>query len=367
MRYFVKSNKIDFLNNVDLIKNGNMIKYLKEENDIISFYSMKKIEIDGFENVNIITNLIKRIILPNIIFVFGILIMLSIIYTTPYYIREIKYKENSIKDEVVYNYVNNALSDSLINRKLNININDLSKEMSIIFSHYAFIELKKRGSVIYINIQKNDVIEKQFDKTNIKGDFISGYDAYIEHIVVEKGFVVINTNQTVRKEDVLISGNLLYSQNKIDNKYYIKPKGYIIGRVIEQQSFEINKKNIIDSYNGNYITYKRYEIFGKQINNLNKFKNKTLKEKTKFNIGNLFKVIEVTEYEKSKVEFIYTKESVVEYVKSLIYYELEKNRISDKEVINSIKLLRIIETNDSYLLDFIVDKSINIVVFKEYY
>lgn len=366
LKYYVKTSKKIFYKNIEYIKDNNILKHFKEDNDNIFFISNKKIDIDGFNNVNIIQIIFKKIILPNLIFIIGLILMIGIILSTPYYIRDVKYDKNSIKDEAVYNYVLNSLEKSLINRELKISLNDLSKELSIVFSHYAFIGLKKVGSVIYINIELQDSILNQIDTNNKIGDFISKYDAYIEDIVVEKGFVVVNSNTVVKKGDLLISGNLKYSQNVFDNKFYISPKGYIIGNIIEFKKIIVNKNNFINSYNGNYSNYNKYEFFGRTYNDKRRYQNSILKEKIKFNIKGILTIYEITEYEKGEIEFTYDDNNVIEYCNSLIYCELEKNRISEKEKINKISLLKIKQDKDTYELLFLINKNVNIVCFKEY-
>ena len=366
MKYYVKTSKESFIKNFDNIKKTNLIRKLKIENDHVEFYTNKMIDNEEFENVNLFKKILKKLILPNLIFIIGIFLMFGIIITTPYYIREIKYDKNSIKDEAVLEYVNNHLNDSLLNQRLSINLNDLSKKLSIVFSHYAFIGLKKIGSVIYVNIEMEDSVPKQIDLSNKVGDFVSKYDAYIEEIIVEKGQVVSSVNNVVKKGDLLVSGNLKYFQNIFDSRYYVTPKGIIIGNVIEFKMIKVNKKITNYCYTGKINKYKKYMLFDKTVNNYEKKENSMITEEVVFKIGEIFKVINITEYEKERYDFYYDDTNIQEYCHSMIYYEFEKNRVSDKEKINSISLLKINQNKDEYNLFFLINKSINIIVFKEY-
>lgn len=366
MKYYVKTSKESFFKNFDNIKKTNSIRKLKVIDNHVEFYTNKIIDIEEFENINLFTRIIKKLIIPNLIFIIGIFLMFGIIITTPYYIREIKYDKNSIKDEAVLEYVNNHLNESLLNQRLSVNLNDLSKKLSIVFSHYAFIGLKKIGSVIYINIEMEDNVPNQIDLNNRVGDFVSKYDAYIEEVIIEKGQIVSTINNVVKKGDLLVSGNLKYFQNIFDSRYYVSPKGIIIGNVIEFKKIQVNKKVTNYCYNGKTNKYKKYLLFGKILNNHDKKENSVVSEEIIFKIGEIFKVISVTEYEKERCEFYYDDTNIQEYCHSMIYYEFEKERVSDKEKINSVTLLKINQNKDEYNLLFLINKSINIVVFKEY-
>lgn len=347
---------IDHLDKTSIYK----IKYIE---DNVEFYSNNVIVNENIKSYKLINAILTKKILPNLIFIISFIMILFVFYTTPYYIREIKYDKDSVQDQIVFDFVEKRL----VNHKVEISLNDFSKEMNIKFSHYAFIGLTRRGSVIYLKIEMNDIIFKIPSFENLKGDFVSKYTAYIEKIIIERGTVVTNLNTTVNAGDLLVSGNLKYFNNPNDLSVYTSPKGVIIGRVIEQKSFKINKVNLFKSYVGNYNINNKYYLFNQCINKKNLIYNSNsyIKKDIIFNLLNFFSVVKEVEYLKEDVTFTYDINNIEEYTKSLIYYELEKNRTSDFEKINSIKKVVIIENENDFEVIYLIDKSVNIVTFTQ--
>lgn len=361
-KYYNTCSKDTFLKIINDIDQISIYK-IKDKGEIIEFYSDALIKHELVQSKRLATAFLKKVILPNLLFIIGFIAVLFIFYTSPNYIREIKYEKGSATDQIVVDYI----KKKMVNNKLECSINDLSKELTIKFPHYAFIGLLKKGSVVYVKIEIQDTINKIPSFDNCKGDFVSKYNAYIEHIVIERGSIVTTLNTTVKKGDLLVSGNLKYLTNPNDNSIYTSPKGIIIGRVIEQKSYKIKKHNKYQSYTGTYSEYKRYYLFNKCLNKqnyINEKDNYIRKEKV-FNIFNFFQIWKEIEYSKEEVMFVYDQNKVLEYTKSLIYYELEKERTSNLEKINSIKKIALIEHDDYFEVIYLIDKSVNIVSFKQ--
>ena len=152
-------------------------------------------------------------------------------FITPYYIKELKYKDGSIIDESVYNDVINCIKD-----KEKLNLRNISKELMIKYSHYSWIELKKQGRVLYLYIELNQVRNNQNKFNNLHGDLISGYDAYIKSIIVTSGKLKVDINQTVKKGDLLVSGNI--------NNQLMSSSGEVIGEVVYTKVINVKKRII---------------------------------------------------------------------------------------------------------------------------
>ena len=121
---------------------------------------------------------------------------------------------------------------------------------------------------------------------------------------------------------------------------------------------------MIISSTGDIYTYDKILLFGKQINNKKEIYN-SKHEKSLFKLGNFFQVIRVDNYNQKEISFEYNEHNIIDYVKSLVYYGLEKNRISDNEKINKIEVLKIIEEKNRFTISLLIDKDINIAVFQE--
>lgn len=322
--------------------------------DLVVFYTNQFIEIEGFIVFNQRKTFLKRAFLSNVVLLFIILSVLLMMFVTPYYIKEVKYKDGSIVDEAIYcevvNYVKN-------NKKLDLRT--ISKELMIRYSHYSWIELKKQGRVIYLYIELNQIINNQNSFKELNGDLISGYDAYIKSIIVRNGKPKIDINQTVKKGDLLISGNL--------NNHLLPPNGEVIGEIVYTKEIKVQKCLSIESYSGEMIKYKYLKIGNL---NLKKKKHNYLMFKTDrkivLNLVDLFYLINESVYEIKKYDINHTSESALNYVISYIHYEMEKNRTSVDEKILSIDLLKMTETDNEYVFKMLVKADKNIIVFRQY-
>ena len=64
-------------------------------------------------------------------------------------------------------------------------------------------------------------------------------------------------------------------------------------------------------------------------------------------------------------QFIYDDESIVQYILSLIHYNLEKNRVHDLEKVINYNILNLMEKNGIYTVTIITRELKNIVLFQE--
>ena len=281
-------------------------------------------------------------------------VVLFFLFVSPYYIREVKYQTNSIIDSAVLGEVTKLIQ----NEHDDINLNDWCKKLMIQFPHYSWIGLKKRGSIIYLNIELNDLLLNNNEIKNRYGDLISGYDAYIKSINIISGKSLVELNQVVKKGTTLISGDV--------NQTKISPRGEIIGEVVYFKDILIQKTKKISSYNGNMTAYKKFE-FGKFSfrKNKNQFSNFKYKSILLFSIGNFIKYTNNYYFEISDYTINYSKEDAISYAKSMVYYELEKLRTSKYECITNVDLINVTETDNEYIVKLLVRANKNIVVLKE--
>jgi len=177
--------------------------------------------------------------------------------------------------------------------------------------------------------------------------------------------VLVRELQAVSKGEVLITGNLLIHNEQTK---YIRPKGFVIGEVLEDYYFSIPKEEIIEEKTGRLIEKKKITILNKKI--LSKkdpidFKDYILIEKDIFKIGRLLKISNQSYYETSRITNYYTKEEAIEYAKSLVIKEFNLKKTTDYEKIIFIEVLKVIEGNNSYEIKLLVKKYENICVFRE--
>lgn len=352
-KYFITTTLESYNQYLDYLKTINTynIKIVDQE---VTFYSNVLIEIDGFKCSNSFKDVYLKVLIKYLLLLISIITILIILFVTPYYIREVKYQTSSIKDDIVF-----QKTQEMVKQHKKLNLNELSKELMLKYPHYSWIGLRKQGSVLYLNIELNQILGFNQLFNTLPGDFVSGYDAYVKHIIVTKGKVTTDINQVVKKGDILITGNL--------SKQIIAPCGIIIGEIVYVQEIEINKTQAVYSYTGNMLNYRFIEFNKTSIKKKkNTYQNFKISTNNIFDLFGIFKIKEESIYEMNNYTISYNQEDAIVYAKSIVYFNLEKDRISEKEGILSIDLLETKEIDDKYIIKLLVRADKNIVVLRQY-
>ena len=117
-------------------------------------------------------------------------------------------------------------------------------------------------------------------------------------------------------------------------------------------------------YSGKIINKKYVEFLGSLIGKTPKTFDiyKTDKQDV-FNLFNFLKIINLTYYELVEVINEYDEKSASEYAKTLIKKDLEQNRVSPLERVESINIVDITLEDGYYIVSMIVKRYQNIGVF----
>lgn len=324
--------------------------FVTSSDDFIICYGNKKqlnklIDYD-IEYTNQFKVFINNVLLKRFIIIITFLLITFMFSSSSYFIREIRFKNNNFYDQRVYTYVLNKLNKSLFFYTLDEDINEVSRCLRAAFPNYSYIGIKKKGSVLEIDIEKIDILEKDIKSKN-KNPIVSNYNAVIYSISCKSGIVSVNLNQSVKK------GDLLISPNNEDGFC----EGLILGTLSEYEKIIVKKEVIDFGITGRFI--KKYNIkIGK--NYLMNFKDFYLEQDIKldkmFNLFNYLELYKVYYYEKDFYKFIYDYETAYNYAVSVFYKNLELYRKSYLEKINEIKLLNYEETKDEFIFYFLVNK-----------
>lgn len=368
LRYYVEMPYDNFLD-AQKIKMHNVTR----KEDMVTFTTNKKGILalnDLNENIKVIDRkqkLIKSLFvihLPTTISIFLIFVLLLI---SSKYVREITFDNPDYYDYEVYQTVNEHLIKKGPFYELDIDLNDLGRILRTTYQQYAYIGIKKTGAKLIIEIATQEVPDVTKQNDNTPGDIIAKYDAYIEGIETKKGAVVVMTSQSVKKGSLLISGNVNYKINPSDLTKLVRAEGLILGRVAEYKEYEIKKENYIYDYSSNVKKYYELNLFGRIIKTKNNILSNGYKRKTE--LLNLFKLInlhKVEEYEEVKLLITYDEKNALSYAKSKIYLDFNLSKISAKEYVESIELIKKVEYDDAYSFIFLVKYLRNIGEFKKY-
>ena len=194
----------------------------------------------------------------------------------------------------------------------------------------------------------------------MKGDIIASRDGIIRYYFIKKGVNLIKDNQSVKKGDVLVSGNLLIKNEEIK---YIHPLGLILAEVVDYENIKIKKINYEYVKTGKIKIKDRYYFFNLITKNKCEFDMYDEEEKIIFNYK-IFKKTKNTYYEIKEIINCYTEDQAKQYAYSIIEKKFNENKIHEKEKILESYLLKTSEDSEYYYFNYLIKKVINISEFQ---
>ena len=362
-RYLIKTNKSYFIRKV--IADNEFICKIKEiNNKEVTFYSNKKILDENVECYDRYKIFSKKFFYKHFIGIITLILILIILSTSKLFIREIKFKNTNYYSEDVYQEVIKYLDKVGPFYVLNENLSTISLKLRNTFPEYAWIGITRNSSLLVIDIETQDVPIKQIEDLTITGDIVSKFDSIVTDIIVRKGVVLVMKNQSVKKGDVLISGNLKYYNDPSDKSTLVKSQGFVIGKTMELEKIKVPIKTNSTEYSGNVKTVRYFEFLGKVIGkNHVTFDNYKTEINEILNIFNIIKVTDLMYYELVEVYRENDETTAYELAEMMIKSEFEQNRVSNHEKIDSLELVNISREDNYYIVSVIVKKHQNLGVF----
>ncbi len=362
MKYYVSTTKdnIKHLNNKQ-INNVN----ISEEN--LTFETNEKSLIKLLEDIKNLSYFNKRktkiiiFLKKYIVSILSIIILLFFIINEQFVIKKIEFmNENTYSEEVIEYIYNNNLNKKVLYYYLKDNLNNINKNLRQQFYYYEWINVNKKGNILQVYIDKQD--EKSYLDTtsNIKGDIVASRDGIVRYYFIKKGVNLIKDNQSVKKGDILVTGNLLIKNEQVK---YIHPLGLVLAETVDYELIKVRKVEYQYLRTGKIECIDKYIFFN--IKNRKKTTFEMYDEEIKVIFDN--KIIKKTKniyYEIKEIINYYNETSSKEYAYSKIEKDFNDIKINEKERIKEIILLSEHEDNEYYYYKFLVKKIINISEFK---
>lgn len=333
------------------------------DNDIIECdmnkKGIKQIIDEGIETIKVIDhskNFLHNIVYNHIVILVSLITIFFIFLTSSLFIRDISFKDSSKYDYDVYTTVKHHIKQIGPFNILDCKLNDLGNELRTTYPHFAYIGVLKVGAKIVIEIEKQEVPIISDKDENSFGDIIAMYDGYITGVEVKKGILCVTTSQSVKKGELLISGNLDYKTNPSSNANYVHARGKVIAKVATYEKIKVPKNVLEERYTGNQHKHYVINAFNKSLeigNNKNlNIGHEVITEI--FNLGNIFGIYQVNSYDLSKVTISYDEESALNFAKSKIQYDFSLMISTDEEKILSIDLVMVEENDEYFEFNFLV-------------
>lgn len=254
------------------------------------------------------------------------------------------------------------------NKVLKEKIDTLIKEKGI--KHYTIVKSNKelneisdlilssnRDILDFISITRNGMtytvsLEERIIKSETKDDTYchikSNKDAIVKKITTYKGISLVEKNQSVKKGDILISGDLILNEE-------IKNNVCADGIVIGESWYKINVSYPLEIQEEYYTDKHKYNL---SINNRLLLKNKyeLYKIDNKFKFLNI-KIIDIKEKNIKTIK--YTKEEAIKLAIKKAEKELSKEKDSNFKIIDE-KVLKVNEFNSKIELELFLSVEENI-------
>jgi len=365
-RYFIKINSqhLSLLNKLNISGLHNDGQHITFYTDSTGFNFLCNQDVE-FEYQDKLLTKAKFLFTRRIVSIIGIILLIVLLINQSFTITKYQFINPEYYNQDVIIFLDKYTKKVGPFRYLTASLSEINYQLRTEFFEYEWIGLKREGTILYIDIKKIDLKIPDDEDSSQVGDLVASKDAIVRYFYAQKGVVLVRELQAVSKGEVLITGNLLIHNEQTK---YIRPKGFVIGEVLEDYYFSIPKEEIIEEKTGRLIEKKKITILNKKI--LSKkdpidFKDYILIEKDIFKIGRLLKISNQSYYETSRITNYYTKEEAIEYAKSLVIKEFNLKKTTDYEKIIFIEVLKVIEGNNSYEIKLLVKKYENICVFRE--
>lgn len=350
-------------NNIDLLK----ITYLNKD-VYITIYKKdyeKLISLKTIYDVNIVENYgimkleqIKRykyIIISSVICLFLIIFLSNIIFNV----------------EVVYNDINirklitNELETYGISKyKFKKSFEEIQIIKENIKQKYKdkieWLEIEEYGTKYIVRLEPRLIIDNKLDDT--KQNVVAKKDAIIKDIIAKNGQIIKEINTYVKKDEVIISGNI-YLNDVL--KESVKAIGEVYGEVWYNVSVSYPYIYSEIKETGNYKENYTLKIFDKRIElDLSKFKEKRIKENIV--LKHSFLPIFLVKENQSEIETISEVLTYEEAIDKAIQTAINKmdDNLNDKEKIIDYKILNTKVNNDKVVVDIFFTVYENITSYK---
>lgn len=360
-KYFIKMPKRVYLSNIT-----NNQYHLIVDGDEVSFYTNKKINTVNKEKIIIVNRyllFLKQLFSKYLFTMISILAIIIMLIYSNYIIREIVFANEITEDKMIYQDVKDELYKIGPFYKLNTDLTSVTRKLQKKYYQYTYIGVSKEGSKLIIEIEMPPKTETKKEDNEQRGDLISEYDSYITGMIIKKGISLITLNQTVKKGDILVTGDLTSNDKEI-NQYGLVD-GIILGKIGYYKTINIDKTISNKGFTGNISSCYSLSLLGKCIGNNKKiFEDYYEKKQTIFKINKIITLEKLRQYEKTIITYEYTPEEAINYAISFINYDFKKECVSKEENIINLKLVKACNNETNYELTFFILANKNIATFK---
>ncbi len=352
------SKKIELLN-IEYVnyKEINIEIYSYDYKKVLSLKSIYEVKIKKYHGFLRIKRLLRknRILLSFLLFgLFLVLFLSNIIF-------EVEIVHNNPEIQKI---LSDELKDYQISKyKMKKKYSEITKIKKEILNKYKdkieWLEIINVGTKYIVRVEERKIIDIE-DKKRLQ-DIVSTKDAIVKKVIAEQGQVVKNTNDYVKKGDVIISSDITLNESV---KNSIRAEGTVYGEVWYEISVEFPFQYSEKKLTNNSKRLLVLKLFNHNIG-FNQYKNKIVEDKIIYE--NSFLPLSISYQLQREVEIIdeiYTLEEAIE--KAIVLGRNKMNsKLDDDEYIIMEKQLKVNAKDSKIILDMFYSVYENITGYQE--
>lgn len=333
--YYLARNNIEF-NHIRSNKNYHYFKIYKTDYKRIKRH-FKRVKIVGYYGKENIIKFIK----DNYIFLLSVMVGLFILYflSTTIFFIEINTNNEELKDKLYY-----ELSTYNIRKYGRVkSYKELDKIKKEILRNnqdkLEWLEIKRDGTKYEVLLTERIIPTKRND-INSPRHIIASKDALIKHITSNRGVVLKDINDYVKKGEIIISGDLYKGETYIKS---FQASGEVYGEVWYTVKTTVPYKYIEYVRTGKVINHYYIDFLGNKMSLIGRYNANMSMNNTKLLIDKPYLGIKIYKETKELYEYKEFKVTKDEAYKEAIKRSDKgiKNRLKNKEYIISKKVLNI--------------------------
>lgn len=292
-RFINKCNKYNIeLYNINYIDKDNIIvKINKDDYKNIKTYNYYS-EIEIYRNVGVDYLLNKIYLLKYFILSFILCLILTYIVSNIIFKINVIHSNKNIRELVSDELYEHGIRKYSIKKDFNDIENIKNKILENNKDKLEWISITNIGMTYVVRVEER-IIDEEI-KENEYCNVVATKESIITNIFSDKGEILVNVNDLVRKDDILIDGNLKLNE---ETKSYTCANGKVMGKVWYNTNISLKRDYIKKEYTGK----KRYNFI---INHKVLRNNKYNKFDKKYIINNRFiKLYKEIEYIEKKYKY----------------------------------------------------------------
>ena len=309
---------------------ANIIIYKKDYEKILkikSIYEITELDVFGLIKIKRKIKFSKHLIIITIFFFIIFLIFTNVIFKV-----EVIHSNKKIRNLLLKELKQEGIKKYSFKKSYK----EISKIKEKILNKYPddieWLEIENSGTKYTVKVEEREIIKKEENDT--PRNIIAKKDGVLKKVVAEKGDIVKDMNDYVKKGDLIVNGELIFNE-KVTGKvkatgkayaevWYVTKTEYPFAAYIEKETK--NKKN---TYAIKFLNH-TFEL------SLNKFKTKKIKEDDIVKHPLIpIKLVKQKQTETKVTDILLTPEQAISKAKEKATNDIEKNLSKDEYIIRS--------------------------------